>query len=139
MRSFIGGDDVRLERARLVQPAQRSVHGRAPPSIQPAFTQPAENVVAVAVLLGEHRQDRKIQDALEQLARVDRTSVDCWLHCCGWNSTTYCELVQPPATARGEIHSRKRGGSVSLAPTERNFRRVGCRWRQRHVCRFRVY
>ena len=76
MRSFIGGDDVRLERARLIEAAQRSVDRSVANTFQPAFAEAAQNVVAVAVLLGEDRQHRKVENSLQKLARVERATID---------------------------------------------------------------
>src|ERR1700737_4444370 len=67
--SLVGGNDVRLEHARLVKAAQRSIYGGVPNLFQSALAQAAQHVVAVAVLVGEHREDSEVEDALQQLTR----------------------------------------------------------------------
>jgi hypothetical protein len=64
MGPFIRGDYIGLEGAGLVQATQRSIYGGIAYAIQTALAQPAENVIAVAVVLGENGEDGQVQNAL---------------------------------------------------------------------------
>jgi len=75
VRSFVRGHDIRLEDACLVKTAQRSIHRGIANAIQPAVAQPAENVIAIAVVLGEDGKDGEVQDALQKLAGIDRLAI----------------------------------------------------------------
>src|SRR6266550_8196300 len=63
MRPLLRRDDVRVQRPGLIQTAQRAVDGRIANMVQAVFAEPPDDVVPVAILLGEHSEDGKIQDA----------------------------------------------------------------------------
>src|SRR3954464_10805864 len=67
VRAFGGRDDIRRQRAGLVQAPQRPVDGRVPDVAQARSTQPADDVVAVAVLFGDDCQSRGVERALQEL------------------------------------------------------------------------
>jgi hypothetical protein len=72
VRALLGGHDVRRQRAGLEQPAQRAVHRGVADLVEPRLAQPADDVVAVAVVLPEHGEHGEVEHALQQLTRLHR-------------------------------------------------------------------
>jgi len=71
MGALVGGNDVRIQRAGLVEPPERPVHGGVTDRVEPPFPQPPDDVISIAVFFAEHREHGQVQHALQELGVVD--------------------------------------------------------------------
>ena len=80
MRPLLGRNNIGVERAGLVETAQRSVHRRVADVVQAVFAKPPNDVIAVAVGLAQHGKHRQIEDAFEKLGGIDFSLVHVRRH-----------------------------------------------------------
>src|SRR2546427_1934463 len=71
MRSLIGRHDVRIQRPGLVEPPECAVDGCIANMVEAVFAQPPNDVVAVAIRVGQHGEHGQVEHALQQLGGID--------------------------------------------------------------------
>src|SRR5467141_4212060 len=70
MWPFFGRHDVRVKRPGLVEAPQRAVDGGVTDVVKSVFPQPPDDIVAIAIRVGQHGQHRQVEHALQELRGI---------------------------------------------------------------------